>query len=93
MKAMKYISAALLTVLVVVVAGCSADRELPKLTGNTAADTPKNSQTLVLTVGTPTDESTQTRVAYNDASIAAIHVEPMGLYGGKQTTLDALTTK
>ena len=23
-------------------------------------------------------------------SIAAIHVEPMGLYGGKQTTLDAL---
>lgn len=49
MKAMKYISAALLTVLVVVVAGCSADRELPKLTGNTAADTPKNSQTLVLT--------------------------------------------
>ena len=27
------------------------------------------------------------------ASIAAIHVEPMGLYGGKQTTLDALTTK
>ncbi len=27
------------------------------------------------------------------ASVAAIHVEPMGLYGGKQTTLDALTTK
>ena len=27
------------------------------------------------------------------ASISAIHVEPMGLYGGKQTTLDALTTK
>ena len=27
------------------------------------------------------------------ASIAAIHVEPMGLYGGKQTTLAALTTK
>ena len=26
------------------------------------------------------------------ASVAAIHVEPMGLYGGKQTTLDALTT-
>ena len=26
------------------------------------------------------------------ASIAAIHVEPMGLYGGKQTTLDALST-
>ena len=26
-------------------------------------------------------------------SISAIHVEPMGLYGGKQTTLDALTTK
>ena len=25
------------------------------------------------------------------ASIAAIHVEPMGLYGGKQTTLDALS--
>ena len=25
-------------------------------------------------------------------SIAAIHVEPMGLYGGKQTTLDALST-
>ena len=24
-------------------------------------------------------------------SVAAIHVEPMGLYGGKQTTLDALT--
>ena len=24
------------------------------------------------------------------ASVAAIHVEPMGLYGGKQTTLDAL---
>ena len=24
-------------------------------------------------------------------SIAAIHVEPMGLYGGKQTTLDALS--
>lgn len=23
-------------------------------------------------------------------SVAAIHVEPMGLYGGKQTTLDAL---
>ena len=23
-------------------------------------------------------------------SIGAIHVEPMGLYGGKQTTLDAL---
>ena len=27
------------------------------------------------------------------ASIAAIHVEPMGLYGGKQTTLDALSAK
>ena len=27
------------------------------------------------------------------ASIAAIHVEPMGLYGGKQTTLDAVTSK
>ena len=26
------------------------------------------------------------------ASVAAIHVEPMGLYGGKQTTLDALST-
>ena len=26
------------------------------------------------------------------ASSAAIHVEPMGLYGGKQTTLDALST-
>ena len=26
-------------------------------------------------------------------SVSAIHVEPMGLYGGKQTTLDALTTK
>ena len=26
-------------------------------------------------------------------SIAAIHVEPMGLYGGKQTTLDAVTNK
>ena len=25
------------------------------------------------------------------ASVTAIHVEPMGLYGGKQTTLDALT--
>mgnify|MGYP005874368237 CR=1 FL=1 len=25
-------------------------------------------------------------------SVAAIHVEPMGLYGGKQTTLDALST-
>ena len=25
-------------------------------------------------------------------SISAIHVEPMGLYGGKQTTLDALST-
>ncbi len=25
------------------------------------------------------------------ASVAAIHVEPMGLYGGKQTTLDALS--
>ena len=24
------------------------------------------------------------------ASIATIHVEPMGLYGGKQTTLDAI---
>ena len=24
-------------------------------------------------------------------SVAAIHVEPMGLYGGKQTTLDAIT--
>ena len=24
-------------------------------------------------------------------SIATIHVEPMGLYGGKQTSLDALT--
>ena len=23
-------------------------------------------------------------------SVAAIHVEPMGLYGGKQTTLDVL---
>ena len=23
-------------------------------------------------------------------SVAVIHVEPMGLYGGKQTTLDAL---
>ena len=23
-------------------------------------------------------------------SVAAIHVEPLGLYGGKQTTLDAL---
>ena len=66
---MKYISAALLTVLVVVDAGCSADRELPELTGNTAADTPKNSQALVLTVGTPTDESTQTRVAYDDADL------------------------
>lgn len=28
----------------------------------------------------------------NIASVAAIHVEPMGLYGGKQTTLDALST-
>lgn len=27
------------------------------------------------------------------ASIAAIHVEPMGLYGGKQTTLDALSAQ
>ena len=27
------------------------------------------------------------------ASIASIHVEPMGLYGGKQTTLDALSAK
>ena len=27
------------------------------------------------------------------ASIASIHVEPMGLYGGKQTTLDALTAQ
>ena len=27
------------------------------------------------------------------ASIAAIHVEPMGLYGGKQTTLDAISGK
>ena len=27
------------------------------------------------------------------ASVAAIHVEPMGLYGGKQTTLDALTAQ
>ena len=26
-------------------------------------------------------------------SVAAIHVEPMGLYGGKQTTLDALSAK
>ena len=26
----------------------------------------------------------------NVVSVAAIHVEPMGLYGGKQTTLDAL---
>ena len=26
-------------------------------------------------------------------SISSVHVEPMGLYGGKQTTLDALTTK
>ena len=26
-------------------------------------------------------------------SVGGIHVEPMGLYGGKQTTLDALTTK
>ena len=26
-------------------------------------------------------------------SIASIHVEPMGLYGGKQTTLDALTAQ
>ena len=26
-------------------------------------------------------------------SIAPIHVEPMGLYGGKQTNLDALTVK
>ena len=26
-------------------------------------------------------------------SISAIHVEPMGLYGGKQTTLDAVTSK
>ena len=69
MKAMKYISAALLTALVAVAAGCSADRELPELTGNTAADTPENSQTLVLTVGTPTDESTQTRVAYDDANL------------------------
>lgn len=24
-------------------------------------------------------------------SVAAIHVEPMGLYGGKQTSLDAIT--
>ena len=27
------------------------------------------------------------------ASISAVHVEPMGLYGGKQTTLDALTAQ
>ena len=27
------------------------------------------------------------------ASISAVHVEPMGLYGGKQTTLDALSAK
>ena len=26
-------------------------------------------------------------------SVASIHVEPMGLYGGKQTTLDALSAK
>ena len=26
-------------------------------------------------------------------SVATIHVEPMGLYGGKQTSLDALTVK
>lgn len=26
-------------------------------------------------------------------SVAAVHVEPMGLYGGKQTSLDALKTK
>ena len=26
-------------------------------------------------------------------SISSVNVEPMGLYGGKQTTLDALTTK
>ena len=26
-------------------------------------------------------------------SVGAIHVEPMGLYGGKQTTLDALSAK
>ena len=26
----------------------------------------------------------------NVVSVAAVHVEPMGLYGGKQTTLDAL---
>ena len=26
-------------------------------------------------------------------SVSAIHVEPMGLYGGKQTTLDAVTSK
>lgn len=69
MKAMKYISAALLTALVAVAAGCSADRELPELTGNTATDTPETSKTLVLTVGTPTDESTQTRVAYDDAGL------------------------
>ncbi len=69
MKAMKYISAALLTALVAVAAGCSADRELPELTGNTATDTPETSKTLVLTVGTPTDESIQTRVAYDDAGL------------------------
>ena len=69
MKAMKYISAALLTALVAVAAGCSADRELPELTGNTATDTSETSKTLVLTVGTPTDESTQTRVAYDDAGL------------------------
>ncbi|RGU22498.1 hypothetical protein [Bacteroides cellulosilyticus] len=69
MKAMKYISAALLTALVAVAAGCSADRELPELTGNTTTDTPETSKTLVLTVGTPTDESTQTRVAYDDAGL------------------------
>ena len=34
--------------------------------------------------------------AQNDThivSVSSVHVEPMGLYGGKQTTLDAVTSK
>ena len=67
MKAMKYLSAALLTALAALAAaGCSADRELPDPTGLPDNAAP---ETLVLTVETPTDENSQTRVAYDDATL------------------------
>ena len=42
---------------------------------------------------TPSLDDFNAETGTHIVSVAAIHVEPMGLYGGKQTTLDALSAK